>query len=186
MAGEHTPAPGEPRAAVPVSGSEVAWALRELLRANREAEHALARRLGMGATDLGALEHLIEGERLAEGGGLGPVELGDRLGIRSASATALVDRLQAAGHVTRAPHPTDRRRQVVHTTAHARQELAGALQPLIDAVDGVVAALGPDERDAVARFLSGAAAAVRAASAAEAGADPAAGAAPRGGPGAPG
>jgi DNA-binding MarR family transcriptional regulator len=95
------------------------------------------------------------------GGPLGPVELGARLGLRSASATALVDRLEAMGHVERRPHPSDRRRLVVVPTEHARREAAGALQPLIDGLDEVAAGMTEAEQEVVRRYLERAAAAMR-------------------------
>jgi hypothetical protein len=62
-------------------------AIRDMLQANGETTQSLPRRLGVGITDAMALDHL-----LSSAAGLGPTELGQRLGIRSASATALVDR----------------------------------------------------------------------------------------------
>jgi DNA-binding MarR family transcriptional regulator len=62
-----------------------------VVNANRVAARRLLGRLGIGDTDMTALEHLFAN------GPLGPVELGEKLGLRSASATALVDRLEAAG-----------------------------------------------------------------------------------------
>jgi DNA-binding MarR family transcriptional regulator len=129
-------------------GGPVSWALRQVLLANREAEQALARHLGLGSNDVTAMEHL-----LAAPEGLGPMDIAQRLGIRSASATVLVDRLEDAGHVTRAAHGTDRRRTVVKPTPHARQEIITALMPLVAAVDDAASALEDSEREAVARFL---------------------------------
>ena len=91
--------PGRPRRSGP------ARALRLVQQASVEANQELARRLGIGITDVSALEHLSSASEP-----LGPVELGHRLGIRSASATALVDRLEQSGHVHREPRPDDRRR----------------------------------------------------------------------------
>jgi DNA-binding MarR family transcriptional regulator len=131
-----------------LSSGPVSRAVRQLLLANTEAQHALARRLGLGVNDLAALEHLFGVPQ-----GLGPADLGRLLGIRSASATALVDRLEAAGHVVRESHGSDRRRRVVRPTAHARVELLGALQPLVDAVEEAAAGLGEPEREVVEAFL---------------------------------
>ncbi len=111
-----------------------------------DAEAALARRLRVGVTDVQALQVLT-------GRDVGTVELGAALGIRSASATALADRLQAAGHLRRAAHPTDGRRVVLELTASARVEVLTALRPLLDAIDGVVADLDDAEQVVVHRFL---------------------------------
>jgi len=133
-------------------GGPPAQALRQVLVANRDAQQALAAHLGLGGNDLSAMEHL-----LAAPDGLGPADLAERLGIRSASATVLVDRLEQAGHVTRSAHASDRRRTVVTPTDHARDEVIRALVPLIAAVDAAADGLTPDEQATVTRFLSKAA-----------------------------
>ena len=128
--------------------SEMALAIRDLLRANGEATQGLARRLGMGVTDAVALDHL-----LSSPDGLGPTELGQRLSIRSASATTLVDRLQAAGHAQRVPHPSDRRRQTVVATDKAYEEAINALTPLFHGVEQAAARLDPEQAATTIAFL---------------------------------
>ena len=132
---------------------QIALAIRALQQAADGAQRALAHRLGLGPTDVAALDHLVRSREP-----LGPVELGDLLGIRSASATVLVDRLERAGHVIRAPHPHDRRRRVLETTEHARTEVLAALQPLIDPLRDLARALDDDDAETVLRFLRQAAA----------------------------
>jgi DNA-binding MarR family transcriptional regulator len=112
--------------------------------------------MGLGQTETHALDLLMESPA-----GLGPVELGNALGIRSASATALVDRLEAAGHVRRHPHPTDRRRQVVVPTDEARRGAVGVLAPLFADLDALAAELAPEEAAVVQRYLRGVAGAMR-------------------------
>ncbi|MFC6567029.1 MarR family winged helix-turn-helix transcriptional regulator [Actinoplanes utahensis] len=127
-----------------------------MLRANGEATHGLARRLGVGVTDAIALDHL-----LSSPDGLGPTELGHRLGIRSASATTLVDRLEAAGHAERVRHPSDRRRQTVVAGNRTRQQAAEALHPLIQRIEAAAARMAPDEVTAATAFLHEVAEAMR-------------------------
>lgn len=136
--------------------SEVSFAIRQMLRANSEVSRSLAHRLGLGITDTTAMDHL-----LSSPDGLGPTELGQLLGIRSASATTLVDRLEAAGHVRRVPHPSDRRRQTVVATAHAYDEVLGALAPLLARVDEAAARLTPAQAAATTEFLREVAQAMR-------------------------
>ena len=133
-----------------------ASALREVQKAGYDATLALARRLGVGATDVAALEHLT-----AAGDGLGPVELGQRLGLASASATALVDRLERTGHVRRSPHPRDRRRQTLTVTDESTDQTWQALRPLLAEIDAAAAELTPAEQAAVVKFLTSAAVAMR-------------------------
>ena len=129
--------------------SELAWALRDMQVAAMTATQALARRLDMADTDLAALQHLA-----TRPNGIGPVELGDLLGIRSASATVLVDRLEQAGHVLRTAHPHDRRRRVVLLTDHSRRTVLRQLADLTSAVDQAASRLTPKEAAAATRFLT--------------------------------
>lgn len=142
---EHGPEPANP-----------GWALREVQQASYDATLALARRLGVGITDVAALEHIT-----AADDALGPVELGQRLGVASASATALVDRLERSGHVRRSPHPRDRRRQTLTITEESKRQTWEALRPLLAEIDAAAAQLAPDEAAAVVRFLNAAATAMR-------------------------
>src|ERR687895_490001 len=69
---------------------------------------AMARRTGLGLSEMAALEHLQHAH-----GGLTPTELGRRLSLSSGAITALVDRLERTGHVERRANPADRRSSVV-------------------------------------------------------------------------
>lgn len=121
-----------------------------------EANQELARRLGIGITDVSALEHLSSASAP-----LGPVELGHRLGIRSASATALVDRLENSGHLRREPRPDDRRRVALIPSEHSALQVLNALAPLLADIDAAAARLSEPEAAAVTRFLTEAAQAMR-------------------------
>src|SRR3712207_8511846 len=54
---------------------------------------AMARRTGLGLSEMAALEHLQH----AGEGGLTPTQLGRRLSLSSGAVTALVDRMERAG-----------------------------------------------------------------------------------------
>jgi DNA-binding MarR family transcriptional regulator len=130
------------------AGREINLALRRILQAGREMQSALARRLGVRVTDVQAVDHVVSSVDP-----IGPVELGNRLGIRSASATVLVDRLVAAGHLTREPDPQDGRRVTLRSTDHARQEIRQALTPLVDRVEQIAGQLDDDQVRTVLGFL---------------------------------
>lgn len=86
-------------------------------------------------------------------GAKGP-ELGNRLGgMRSASATALVDRLESAGHVERRRHPSDRRRLVVVPTEQAFKTGQEAFSPLEVGLEEAAGELTDEECAVVARYL---------------------------------
>jgi DNA-binding MarR family transcriptional regulator len=122
-------------------------ALRDVLRGYEAANQMLARRLDLSVTELAAIDHLLEDAAL------GPVELGNRLGMRSASATALIDRLEAAGHVRRGNHQTDRRRRTLEITGEATDALMQALGPLIGELAAVADQLNARDRSVVHRYL---------------------------------
>ena len=64
--------------------------------------------LDVGATDLRALTFI------ASSGSVTPKQTRDFLELSSGAITNLVDRMESAGFVTRAPNPTDRRSLLIH------------------------------------------------------------------------
>lgn len=130
------------------AGYQIAMAVRSFLRAGRHMHAAMARRLSLGETDLNAMDELGIADQP-----IGPVELGNRLGIRSASATMLVDRLEAAGHLHRQRHPSDRRRVTLHTTPSALQSVRHTLAPMIDSIGDIVSNMDDEQQRIVLAFL---------------------------------
>ena len=131
-------------------------ALREVLTLTALARTVLARRLGLSVHDVEAMEQVM-----LAGEPLGPVELSRRLGVTSAAATQSVHRLQAAGHVVRTPHPSDRRRQVLQVTPSGAAHVFSELGPLLALSARASEGLSDAERAGVARFLAGIADAYR-------------------------
>nr|WP_275889316.1 MarR family transcriptional regulator [Nakamurella flavida] len=107
----------------------------------------IARTQGRNTTDVTALELL---DML---GPMSPGELADHLGIRTASATLLVDRLESSGVVRREVHPTDRRRVLVHLEAAGRAESFHFWVPVITAMDAAARSLPADEQSVVRGYL---------------------------------
>ncbi|GAT73635.1 MarR family winged helix-turn-helix transcriptional regulator [Microbacterium hydrocarbonoxydans] len=71
-------------------------------------QDAVARAVGLNSTDLQTIGILMSG------GPLTPGQLAAEVGLTSGGAiTAVIDRLERAGHVTRSRDPEDRRRVVV-------------------------------------------------------------------------
>ncbi|GAB4250704.1 MAG: hypothetical protein Kow00122_08230 [Thermoleophilia bacterium] len=127
---------------------ELALALRRLGLAMADLRAAYAERLGVGATELVALEHLdLEGE-------LSPTELARRLHLTTGALTALADRLTERGHMVRSPHPHDRRSLLLHRTEHAAEELRRHIRPMVVEMMAVTDALTDEERAVVGRFLN--------------------------------
>lgn len=107
---------------------------------------AMARRMGLGVTDLHALEHLSREE-------LTPKQLGERLFVSPGAITALVDRLEKAGHLERVANPTDRRSSLLRTTPSGREAMVAQVLPLASEVDRIAAGLSEQELAAVEGFL---------------------------------
>jgi DNA-binding MarR family transcriptional regulator len=139
------------------AAAEPTWALWEVMRAATDAGYVLAERMGLPYNDVRALSILAEAEE-----SLGPVELGNRLGMRSASATELVDRLEASGHVRRVRHPRDRRRVILEVTDTGWRAVMAELGPLLARFDRVADELGPEGSVAVVAYLRAIAAEQRA------------------------
>lgn len=122
-------------------------AVRDMVGASRELTGRMAAVMGMNANDMSAI-----GE-LTMNGPMGVADLARHLGIRSASATAMVDRLEQAGHVVRSRDDVDRRRVTVTETPAARQASFEAWAPTIGAIDDVCRDLDDSDRAVVVRFL---------------------------------
>jgi DNA-binding MarR family transcriptional regulator len=133
----------------PNGATDLAWAVHHLAVAVTEVDVATAHSMKLGASDYLALKYLT-----ATSEPCGPVELGRILGMTSGAATGLIDRLERAGHVRRTPHPSDRRRQVIHVTAQAQQQLIHSLLPLATGLDRTAAALTGDQQRLVADTLT--------------------------------
>ncbi|WP_285114535.1 MarR family transcriptional regulator [Leifsonia sp. fls2-241-R2A-40a] len=87
----------------------------EAMRAYGAAESAMRRRsegvLRMSENDVSAMRYLLRAQQA--GRSVGPKELAEYLGIQSSSVTALLDRLERAGHIRREASPFDRRALIV-------------------------------------------------------------------------
>ncbi len=111
---------------------------------------ALARRMGMGTSELAALE------RLQAAGPMTPGRLGERLSMSPAAVTALVDRLEVRGHAERMPNPKDRRSALVRETEKGLRDSLGHLWPYIEEMRGIEESFSEEERAVISRFLKAA------------------------------
>jgi DNA-binding MarR family transcriptional regulator len=108
----------------------------------------LARRLGVTDVEMVALGHL------AEQGELSPSAIGVLLDLSSGGATALVQRLERSGHVTRHPHPTDRRSTLIALSPETARRLDEANAPLNEGIEAMAASLSEPEQTAVEGTLT--------------------------------
>lgn len=80
-------------------------------------------------------------------------DIAEHLGISSAATTKLLDRLEAAGHIARTPHPTDRRAIAVVVAPETRKAAELTIGREHARRFRVAADLPPEEREVVIRFL---------------------------------
>ncbi len=107
---------------------------------------------GLNRTDVRALVAVMDAAR--RGTSLTAGGLGEAVDLRSASVTALVDRLERVGHLRRVRDPEDRRRvslEISDSAMAAGAEFFGGLQrDLVAAMSGY----SDEELEVVARFLA--------------------------------
>lgn len=107
---------------------------------------------GLHRSDLQALQALVQareaGEASMTAGGLARA-----LSLSPSATTALVDRLERAGHVRRAPDETDRRRVGLEMTETAGSEARALFGPLAASMLQAMDELDDAEIEVVARFL---------------------------------
>lgn len=127
--------------------------LRRLLDVAQKSGPAIAQRAHLSHSELNALEQLTRAPH-------GPGELAKHLGVTSAAASGIVDRLVARGHAERRPHAADGRRREVVLTDSGRAEVVGHLMPMFAALDELDSALTDEERVVIDRYLHGATSAI--------------------------
>jgi DNA-binding MarR family transcriptional regulator len=141
------PDPEQPPTSPEAVSSPLVAKLREVIALSRRMERHLATALDVNATDLFAMEHL------SRQGSSTPSELAHQLGVTSSAATFIVDRLAAQGHVSRGPHPGDRRKTVVSPAPESVQQVAGMIRPIAGGLAGYIDSMSPEDRAVVAAFL---------------------------------
>jgi DNA-binding MarR family transcriptional regulator len=125
--------------------------IRELL--NRKAlatsrhRAAVTKRLGLSDAEADALAHL------ARSGGMTPTELGDLLRMTSGGVTALTQRLERAGHISREPHPRDKRSSILKATPEMIERAQEQYRDLLRDADRITARLSEQERAVLGDYL---------------------------------
>jgi DNA-binding MarR family transcriptional regulator len=147
------------------SASSVEHLITLLRRFAMESERYIAT-LGtdneMHRTDLNALGAIMEAGRSGEA--LTPGKLSALLRLSAPATSALLDRLEQAGHVRREHSKVDRRRVDLVMTETALQVGKALFQPLAGELRPVIERYPAEQRALVAEFLADVAAATRTAS----------------------
>jgi DNA-binding MarR family transcriptional regulator len=121
---------------IPPIGQAIRAALNRKALADVRHRAALARLLGLTDSDVLAILHLARAGQLTTGG-----------------TAALVQRLERAELITRAPHPRDGRSSVLRLTDEAEHSAGAAYAPLVAQLERLVGDLEPDGQQLVERFL---------------------------------
>lgn len=128
-------------------------AVLESLRLYRAAEVAMRRRtrdsMSMGENELLVLRYLLRDSARR----VRPGELTKYLGLSTASTTAILDRLERSGHLTRAANPDDRRSIFVQATPRADADVRQTLGTMHDRMLAAVIDMTPEESASVVAFL---------------------------------
>jgi DNA-binding MarR family transcriptional regulator len=115
--------------------------------AAEEVDEAVARRVGLNATDLRCLSVLSRSGTLSAGA------LADATGLTRGAMTTALDRLEAAGFAARAWDQQDRRAVRVALTGKARRQLAALYGPLGRAGRRLLGDYSLGELTAIRRYL---------------------------------
>lgn len=128
----------------------------EALRRWREADRALSeasrRYMHLNDSDMRAIRMIIHAQK--QGKVVTPKDIAGEVGISSASTTKLIDRLVAAGHLSRSQHPSDRRTICVEVTAETAQAAHETIGRQHARRFDAAAAMSAEEREVVIRFLT--------------------------------
>lgn len=128
-------APDVPSDPASESVARLAVTLHRLDEAHRRYRVRAARSVGIGATELSALL------AVSDSPGISPGALSRDLVLSTGTVTAVVDRLETSGHVTRVGRPGDRRSVHLELTDHGTATMA----TLRGAYRTVLASTGTDE-----------------------------------------
>lgn len=112
---------------------------------------AFATENGLHPTDVRALIAMLDAARAGEA--MTPGRLGVRLHLKTPATTAVIDRLEALGFLTRERDPDDRRRVLLVVSAKAVSTGWGFFTPLIARILDVMGGFDEADLDAYERVL---------------------------------
>ncbi|MEV3937902.1 MarR family transcriptional regulator [Glycomyces sp. NPDC049804] len=137
--------------AQPLTDLDLSRLLQTLtVESDRYAERFGARH-GLHRTDVNALALILAAAR--RGDPMSPTSLARELGLSPSATTALIDRLEAGGHVERTRPAGDRRRVALEVPESSLEEGRRMFAPLAAAFSAAWTGFDAAEREVVARFL---------------------------------
>lgn len=121
--------------------------VRHILVLNEVMEFIMRREMDLNETDFQAMQHLMKQRSMSPG------ELAKLLHLTAAATTTVIDRLASKGHITRTPHPTDRRRWLIGPSEQSERAAMEKLMPMIMDVDNKVRSYDDGEQAVIVDFL---------------------------------
>ncbi|WP_328303941.1 MarR family transcriptional regulator [Streptomyces sp. NBC_00435] len=108
--------------------------------------------LGLHSTDATAVLEIAAAEE--RGTPLSPARLSERIPLSTGATTALLNRLEAAGHVTRTREHSDRRVVTLRAGSHVQERADEFFGPLGHRLDAAMAHYPPELLERFASFVA--------------------------------
>ena len=131
---------------------EIMAAVQRMGVSSRRVGDVFAAREGLHSTDVEALLFVMQAQARSDPPTAGA--LADSLGVSTGAATAVIDRLERAGHLERHRDHRDRRKVILRYTDAARAVAEEFFSPLVALSDDILGTLSVSELRTVARFLA--------------------------------
>lgn len=122
--------------------------MHQILVLNDAVEFILRQQMDLNETDFQAMQHLITHRTMSPG------ELAKLLHLTAAATTTVIDRLLQKGHISRIPHPTDRRRWLISPREEAARAAAAKMMPTVVDIDTKVRSYDEVEQGLIVDFLT--------------------------------
>jgi DNA-binding MarR family transcriptional regulator len=106
---------------------------------------------GLSKNEFHAVRYMLQAHR--DGRIMGPKDLAVMLNVSNASVTKIVDGLVRKGDFVRAPHPTDRRAQVLEPTVQAAKKIDDAYARYHQVVVEIIDHLPREDNNVLTRTL---------------------------------
>lgn len=108
--------------------------------------------LGLHSTDATAVLEIASAEE--RGAPLSPARLSERISLSTGATTALLNRLEAAGHITRSREHSDRRVITLRSGAHIQERADEFFGPLAHRLDTAMAHYPQDLLERFESFMA--------------------------------
>ena len=131
----------------PLMAALHAW-MRVFMQGSMGGFMRYARGAGLSMQHFGVLHYLHH-----RGAGRAVSDIGEDLGVTSAAASQMIERLVQQGLVQRSETPDDRRVRLVHLTAAGQQVVTESIQAQQGWLEPLLAALTDEQRIAVSQAL---------------------------------